>query len=125
LENLRVRTITAIKIITYTYSIGLTLLIVIWLLFNTTYCFFSLAIPLFGYYWMATYGGKNQVNNHFGLKYSPDGIVLYKKQRQKYATFVSIHIVIFYISSIIRLIYEMRNLILINEELRSRTVKDE
>lgn len=120
LENLRKRTVTAIKIIIITYSLGIIILVAIWLLFHSVYCFFALTIPLFGFYWMATYGGKNQVNNHFGFKNSPEGILLYKKEQQKYVTYVTVHIVIFYISSMIRLLYEMHNLKVINEELCNR-----
>ena len=120
IQQLRKRTITAIKVISITYIITLMLLIAILLIFDTSYWFIVLVIPLLVYLWLITYGGIKHVNNHYGFKKTSEGILLYKKQRERYTTYTWVFIIIFYISSIIRLICEIRNLRILNAELSSR-----
>lgn len=116
------RTINAILIVTFSFVISLVLLITIWLLFHTTYCLFALAVPLFAYMWINYSVGARYVNNHYGIKNTSKGFVLYEKKRNAYRTYTWVFIIIFYISSSIRLIYEIHNLTIINNELRKRLV---
>jgi phosphatidylserine synthase len=122
IENLRKRTITAIIVISIAYIISLMLLVVMFIISRTNYCFFALVIPLLTYVWLITYGGKKHVNNHYSFKQTSEGgILLYKKRGEKYSTYIWVFILIYYISSIIRLIREMRNLKIINTELIYRS----
>lgn len=105
----------AILIIALSYIFGILFFTVLFT-YKTYYCIFALAFPLFGYFWLITFGAK-YVNNHYGFKKTPDGIMIYTKKKQRYSTFVFIHAVIFLFSSIVRLIYEINNLLLIKQEL--------
>lgn len=55
--------ITAILAISIAYIIALLLLIVMFITSQTSYCFFTLVIPLLVYIWLITYGGIKHVNN--------------------------------------------------------------
>jgi len=122
IEQLRNRTITAILVISITYMLTLILLGVILIISQASYCIFTLAIPLFMYLWLSTYGGIKHVNNHYKFKQTPEGTLLYKiKQRENYTTYTWVWALIFLFSSIIRLIREIRNLKIINWELISRS----
>ena len=120
IAQLRNRTITAILVISIAYIISIMLFVGILITTQNSYCFFAFVIPLLAYLWLITYGGKKHVNNHYGLKQTSEGVLIYKKQRENYTTYIWVFVLIFYISSIIRLIYEMRNLKIINAELISR-----
>lgn len=74
------------------------------------------------YLWLSTYGGIKYVNNHYEFKQTSEGILLYKKKpRENYSTIMLVWALIFLVSSIIRLICEIRNLKIINAELISRS----
>lgn len=121
IEQLRNRTITAILVISITYIIALILLVIMLVTSQTIYCFFALSIPLLVYVWLDTYGGIKYVNNHYSFKQISEGIFLYKKRRENYSTYTWVFVLIFYISSIIRLIREIRNLKILNSELICRS----
>ncbi len=122
LEQLRNRTITAILVISIAYMLTLIISTVILITSQVSYCIFTLVIPLFMYLWLSTYGGIKHVNNHYKLKQTSEGTLLYKKKRREnYATYTLVWALIFLISSIIRLIYEILNLKIINAELISRS----
>ncbi len=122
IEQLRNRTITAILVISIAYILTLILLSVILITSQVSFCIFTLAIPLFIYLWLSTYGGIKHVNNHYKFKQTSEGTVLYKKKRREnYRTYTLVWALIFLISSIIRLICEIRNLNFINAELISRS----
>lgn len=121
IEQLRTRTITAILIISISYIIALLLLVIMIATSQTVYCFFALAILLLVFIWLDTYGGIKHVNNHYSFKKTSEGIFLYKKRRGKHSTYTLIFILVFYISSIIRLICEIRNLKIINAEIIYRS----
>jgi hypothetical protein len=121
IEQLRNRTITAILVISIAYIIALMLLVVMFMTSQRSYCFFALVVPLLVYLWLITYGGIKHVNNHYSFKQTSEGILLFKKRRENYSTYTWVWILIFYISSIIRLICEMRNLKIINAELTCRS----
>jgi hypothetical protein len=122
IEQLRNRTITAILVISIAYMLTLILLSVILITFQASYCIFTLVIPLFMYLWLSTYGGIKHVNNHYKFKQTSQGTLLYqKKRRENYTTYTWFWAIIFLISSIIRLICEIRNLKVINAELISRS----
>ena len=122
IEQLRNRTITAILVISITYMLTLILLSVILITSQAIYCIFALAIPLFMYLWLSTYGGIKHVNNHYGFKQTSEGILIYKKKRREnYTTYTLVWTLIFLISSIIRLTCEIYNLKVIKAELISRS----
>lgn len=122
IHNLRKRTIRAILVISTTYIISITLLVVMLMTSQTNYGFLALFIPLLTYLWLITYGGKNHVNNHYRLKQTSDGgVLLYKKRGENYSTYIWVLILIYYILSIIRLIREMHNLKIIDTELICRS----
>lgn len=122
IDNLRKRTITAIIVISTAYIISLMLLAVMLITARMNYGFFALFIPLLTYVWLITYGGKRHVNNYYNLKQTSEGgILVYKKRGENYATYVWVFVLIYYFSSIIRLIREMRNLKIINTELIYRS----
>lgn len=121
IEQLHNRTITAILIISIVYIIALVLLVVMLITSQISYCFFAIVIPLLVFLWLDTYGGIKHVNNHYSFKQTSEGISIYKKRRDNYASYIWVFVLIFYISSIIRLISEMRNLKIINAELISRS----
>lgn len=122
LEQLRNRTITAILVISIAYMLTLIISTVILITSQVSYCIFTLVIPLFMYLWLSTYGGIKHVNNHYKLKQTSEGTLLYKKKRREnYETYTLVWALIFLISSIIRLIYEILNLKVINAELISRS----
>jgi hypothetical protein len=121
IEHLRSRTITAILVISIAYIVALTFLVIMLITSQTSYCFFALIIPLLVYLWLITYGGVKHVNNHFSFKQKSEGILVYRKLRENYSSLTWIFILVYYISSIIRLICEIRNLRIINAELNSRS----
>lgn len=122
IEQLRNRTITAILVISLTYLLTFILLSVILITSRASYCIFTLVIPLFMYLWLSTYGGIKHVNNHYKFKQTSEGTLLFKKKRREnYSTYTFVWALIFLISSIIRLICEIRNLKVINAELINRS----
>jgi hypothetical protein len=121
IKHLRNRTITAILVISISYIVALVLLVTLLITSQISYCYFALVIPLLVYVWIITYGGINHINNYYGFKCTPEGIILYKKRRENYASYTWVLILIFYITSIIRLISEIRNFMIINTELISRS----
>lgn len=115
-ENIRLlyrTTVTAILVIAATYLLGAGLFILLFL-FKRDYCFIGIVIPLLGYLWMTTAGSK-YVNNRYGFKKTSAGIVIYTKKKSHYSTYMIIHVLIFFISSIVRLVYEIHNLLLIRQ----------
>lgn len=121
IDHLRRRTITAILLILIAYIISCMLLVVMFITSQMIYCYFSLIIPLFVYLWIITFGGKNHINNYYGFKKTSDGIMLYRKQREIYSSYIWVLVLIYYISSIVRLFCEIRNLKIINTEIVSRS----
>ncbi len=122
IEQLRNRTITAIFVISIAYILTLIISSVILLTSQVSYCIFTLVIPIFVHLWLSTYGGVKHVNNYYEFKQTSEGTLLYKKKRREnYTTYTLVWALIFFISLIIRLICEIRNLKLINAELVSRS----
>lgn len=81
------------------------------------YSFLSVLFPLLGYVWLISYGAK-YVNNRYGFKKTSNGIIVYIKNRDSYSTLILIIIVVFLFLSIYRLVYEIRNELLLKKELR-------
>lgn len=115
IELLHKKTVAAILIIAITYLSGIILFTVL-LLLKTDYFYIAVFFPLLGYLWLISFGARH-VNNHYGFKRTSEGTLVYVKKRQSYSTLITIHIFISLISLIVRLIYEIRNLLLINQEL--------
>jgi hypothetical protein len=124
IEHLRNRTINAILVVSISFIIALVLLVITFITSQIIYCFFAFVIPLLVYVWLITYGGIKHINNFYGFKRTTEGIILYKKRREDYASLTSVLILIFFISSIIRLISEIRNLRIINTELSFRSKQE-
>lgn len=124
IEHLRNRTINAILVVSISYIIALVFLVITLITSQTSYCFFAFVIPLLVYVWLITYGGIKHINNYYGFRSTIEGIILYKKRREDYASLTSVLILIFFISSIIRLIIEISNLRIINTELNFRSKQE-
>ena len=111
-------TVLAILIISIAYIVGIILFVVLFLL-KMNYPFFAIFVPVLGYLWLITFGSK-YVNNYYGFKKTSEGTLVYIKQKQSYSTLTIIHAIIFLVYPIIRLIYEIHNLLLIRQELTDR-----
>jgi len=109
------KTVIAIFVISITYIIGLILFITL-LALKSYYCILAIIFPAFGYMWLMTFGAK-YVNNHYGLKETSSGTIVFIRRRRNYSAFPIIHVFIFLITAIVRLKYEINNLILIKKEL--------
>jgi len=121
LKQMRERTISAIRIISVSYIICFLLIGIMAMSSHLNYWVFPLIVPMFVYLWVITYGGKKHVNNQFSFKTTSEGIIVYKKSASSYSTYTLVWMLIFYISSIIRVFHEVRNLNIINEVLRFRS----
>lgn len=115
IERLYKKTITAIIVIESAYILGIAAFIAMFLL-GIRYSYVALIFPLMGYLWLISLGAK-YVNNRYGFKKTSEGTIVYTKRHQNYATSIVIHMVIFLFASIIRLVYETKNLLLIRREL--------
>jgi len=118
IEMLRKKTKTAVLVLSISYLACLILFVSLYF-YNSEYCYFSLFAPLIGYFWIITFGSKH-VNNQYGIRNISGQTIIYKKKKSSYTTYFVIIVVIFLISALIRLVYEVRNYILINKVISSQ-----
>ena len=111
-------TIHAILVIAISYVTGAVFFTVLFSL-RSDYWYIAFIFPLLGNLWIYSFGAK-YVNNRYGMKKTSGCIWLYEKKRQSYSTFVSIHVLIFLVSSIVRLIYEINHLRIIRRQMINR-----
>ncbi len=118
IEMFRKKTVTAIMVLSISYFIGLVLFIPIYKT-KPECCYFAFFAPLIGYCWLITFGAKN-VNNRFGIKKISGETMLYQKRSYSYTTYTALLVIIFFVSSLIRLAYEIKNYLLIKQVILSR-----
>ncbi len=104
-----------ILVISITYLIGMIFFITL-LVLKSYYCILAIIFPVFGYMWLITFGAK-YVNNHFGLKETSSGTIVFMRKRRNFSAFPIIHVFIFLVTAIFRLKYEINKLILLKKEL--------
>ena len=110
----RKKTMIAILVLSISYFACIVLFIPLYL-HGTENCYFVLFIPLFGYSWLVTFGAKN-VNNLYGFKkVSGETVIYLKKPKYGYTTYTVLIVIIFLISSLIRLVNEIKNYALIKQ----------
>lgn len=118
IEMFRKKTKVAILVLSISFFGGIVLFILLYLC-KAKYYFLPLSLPLFGYVWLITLGAKN-VNNHYGFRRKSDETIIYlKNPKYGYFTYATVFVVIFLISSLVRLFYEIRNYDLIRQTISS------
>jgi len=119
LENLyifRRKTVTAIWVLVGGYILGIILFVIIYLC-QATVSAFSLLPPFIAYLWIITFG-SNHVNNRYGFKRKKEGDYLYMKNRERYSTFAWIWVILYMITSLVRIGYEIYNLSIISRQIK-------
>ncbi|NCB74317.1 MAG: hypothetical protein EOM51_06220 [Clostridia bacterium] len=112
------KTKTAILVLSISYLVGLVLFVPL-SIFKPECCFYAFFAPLIGYCWLITFGAK-KVNNRFGIKKISGDIMLYQKRNYSYTTYAALLAVVFLVSSLIRLAYEVKNYTLIKQVILER-----
>lgn len=120
IKELYKRSKNAILVISISHLVTLILVLVTLATSPARYVFFAALIPLVMYLWLMIFAGKKYVNNYYSFKRMPEGIVLHKKEVQNYSAYSWMWILIFYVSSIVRLFKEIANLKAMKKELSAR-----
>ena len=110
------KTKLTIQVLSITYFTGILFFQVLYLR-KVEYSYLLLFLPLFGYLWIVTFGAR-YVNNYYGFKHiSGETMIYVKKPKAGYTIYVYVFIIIFLFSSLIRLISEIRNLVLLKRAM--------
>lgn len=112
------RTVNAVTTIAISYILGVISFTVMFML-KMEYSYLAVMFPLLGYVWLISYGAR-YANNRYGFKKTPYGIIVYIKKRENYSTSIAVHIVIFLFSALARMLYEIRNMTLIRQEIHKK-----